>query len=93
MLTFSMKQSPEEQLSSLGDNGRHGKSGDPVLGLPLHLVPPGNKIISLFNYHNANGSKLQRGSEYRTSKYLYSSHYWTFLQPVTAVCQHMPIVL
>ena len=67
MLTFSIKQSPEEQLSSIGDNGRHGKSGDPVLGLPLHLVPPGNNIISLFNYRNINGFKLQWGSEYRTS--------------------------
>jgi hypothetical protein len=47
MLTLSMKQTPEEQLSSKGEHGRHGKSGDPVLGLPLHLVPPGKTINQL----------------------------------------------
>jgi hypothetical protein len=34
--------SKSDRLSSKFDNGRSGKSGDQVLGLPVHLVPPSN---------------------------------------------------
>ena len=34
--------------------GRSGKSGDQVLGLPLHLVPPSNNFRYLFSYLNLN---------------------------------------